>query len=140
MSREPNALRAGPRTPWAGLAGATCLVALVGCASVPIPTEQVARATTLVQRAEETRDIESAALSLRKAQDELAEAKNAMRKEAYVEARRKAERAEVDAEVALSEAERARAHRAAEERAQTINAMEQEMYRNPGMVPAGGLQ
>jgi len=135
MSGEQTEFRARRRIHWGGLAGSACLVVLAACATTA-PTEQLTRAETTVQRAEETRDIDSAALSLRKAQDELEEAKTAMQEEDYIEARRKAERAEVDAELALFEAERARADKAAKELANTIDAMQQEMNRNP--IPGGG--
>jgi hypothetical protein len=136
---EQTEFRARRRILWGGLAGSACLVALVGCATTA-PTEQMARAEATVQRAQETRDVESAALALRKAQDELNEAKTAMQEEDYVEARRKAERAEVDAELALTEAERSRADKAADELANTIDAMQQEMNRNPRGTAGGGIQ
>jgi type VI protein secretion system component VasK len=139
MSREQTEFRARRRIRTGGLAGAACLVALFGCATTA-PTEQMTRAETIVQRAEEARDIESAALSLRKAQDELKAAQKAMQEEEYLEARRKAERAEVDAELALIEAERARANKAADELKSTIAAMEQEIGRMPPVGAGGGVR
>jgi hypothetical protein len=119
---------------WRRFAAASCAAAAVGCSSVPEPREQLARAETAVQRAEQTRDVESAALSLRRAQDALSSAQTAMHEGDYEQALMQAERAEVDAELALSQADSTRAKRSAEDLANTVDVMRQELRR---IAPGG---
>jgi hypothetical protein len=119
---------------WRRLAAASCAVAAIGCSSIPAPTEQLTRAEAAVQRAEQTRDVESAALSLRRAQDALSSAQTAMHEGDYIQAQMQAERAQVDAELALSQADSTRAKRSADDLANTIDVMRQEIRR---VAPGG---
>ena len=110
----------------AWLAG-VAVAALVGCASTPPPDESVARAETQVRSARQDGAAQHAALALRRAEDALAGAKQALRDERFIEARRKAETAQVEAELAAALSRRARARQAVEELERTVAALEQEI-------------
>jgi hypothetical protein len=100
-----------------------------GCASVPRPDEAVARAEAMVRGAEQAGATQAAPATLRRAQDELQRARNAMRDEEYVEARRAAERAQVQAELAAAETRRAKTQQALLELERTVDVLEEEIQR-----------
>ena len=114
------------------------LIAVAGlglaCASAPPPPEEIAYAEEAVAqaRARDARTYASAAL--RKAEDKLAKAREAARedgdeKEKRLKARRLAEEAKVDAQLALAESERAQTQRDVDELRRTLEALEQEVER-----------
>jgi Domain of unknown function (DUF4398) len=76
------------------------MLALGACSSVPPPEEQLATADAAVRGAEEANAASEAPAPLRRARDKLTQARDAMRNEEYVDARRLAEQAAVDAELA----------------------------------------
>ena len=99
-----------------------------GCASTPPPTEQVAAARAMVGQAQPLAARE-APLELSAAQTKLALAEDAMQRREYEAARRYAEQAEVDARLAWTSAENARAQRAAAEVEQGIQTLRRELGR-----------
>jgi hypothetical protein len=99
-----------------------------GCASTPPPTEQVAAARAMVGQAQPLAARE-APLELSAAQTKLALAEDAMQRTEYEAARRYAEQAEVDARLAWTSAENARAQRAAGEVEQGIQTLRRELGR-----------
>jgi type IV pilus biogenesis protein CpaD/CtpE len=100
---------------------------LAGCASTP-PTEQLAAARAMVGQAQPVAARE-APLELSVAQTKLARAEDAMQRSEYEAARRYAEQAEVDARLAWTSAENARAQRAAAEVEQGIQTLRRELDR-----------
>lgn len=96
------------------------------CASVPVPREQLAKAEDAVTRAEQEGAGQYAPLPLRKAEDELERAKEALGEERNVEARRAAERAEAEADLATATAQRERSQALVAELARTVNALEED--------------
>lgn len=81
--------------------GAACLL---GCAHSPAPTQQVAGSLAAVRAAEEAgaANVPDAALHMKLAQEEIAEAQKLMGEEKNAKAEDKAMRARNDAELALS--------------------------------------
>jgi hypothetical protein len=99
-----------------------------GCATTPPPTEQLAAARAMVNQAQPTAGKE-APLELQNAQTKLSRAEDAMQRGDYEIARRNAEQAEVDAKLAWSVAENARAQRAAAEVERGIETLREELDR-----------
>src|SRR6185437_4930390 len=89
--------------------------ALGGCASQPKPTAQLVRASTLVSEAEKNEAQHFAAADLQRARDELSNAQTAESAEKYDSARREAERAAADADLASARAASGKAHQSAEQ-------------------------
>lgn len=114
------------RTTLACTAALAVLVLGWACASVPAPREELAAAEEAVTRAEQEGAGQYAPLPLRKAEDDLERAKEAMREERHREARRAAERAEAQAELATATAQRERAQAMVAELARTLNALEED--------------
>ena len=108
--------------------GYAAALAAVGwaCASVPVPRAELARAEDAVARAEQEGAGQYAPLPLRKAEDDLERAKEAVDEERNREARRAAERAEAEAELATATAQRERAQALVTELARTVNALEED--------------
>ena len=111
------------------------LVALVavasGCASSkPPPTAQLAESRTVIAQAEQTGADRYAPLELRKAKQKLDEAERLASKGDYDSARRMAEQAAVDAELAETLAQSQKAQAAVQEIRATIEALRQEIRRN----------
>jgi acyl-CoA synthetase (AMP-forming)/AMP-acid ligase II len=86
---------------------------MLGCASVPAPTEQIALSKAAVANAVSAGAPEFAAPDISSAQDKLARANLAMVAEDYESARWLAEHAQVDAELAAAKARSAKAQKAA---------------------------
>jgi len=86
---------------------------VVGCASVPAPTEQIAVSKMAVSNATSAGGNEFASAEMRAAQDKLERAIQAMTAKDYKNARLLAEQAEVDAQLAASKARSAKAQKAA---------------------------
>lgn len=101
---------------------------LAACATTPPPTEQLAAARAMVSQAQPAAGRE-APLELQTAQAKLGRAEDAMQRGDYEIARRNAEQAEVDARVAWTAAESARAQRAAGEVERGIQALREELGR-----------
>lgn len=95
--------------------------ALAGCSTAAPPRENVAAADLAVKRALDSRASESAPLDLRLAVDKLDRAKVAMSQKDYIRARRLAEEALVDAQVAEAKSGSDQARRAAVEAQQTLD-------------------
>ena len=105
------------------------LATLGGCASTPAPTEQLAVAEAAVQRANTTSTSENAAVELKVATNKLAGARQAMASKDYELARRLAEQAEVDAEVAGLRSQAAHSRQAAQEAQDASRALSEETNR-----------
>ena len=102
-----------------------------GCATQgPQPTEEMTRARTLVQQADKADAQRYAAADLQRAHDELSNADKATREKKYAEARRYAEAAEADADVAQARGSAGEAQRAAHEIQESNQTLRQETERN----------
>ena len=103
-------------------------VGLSSCAGKP-PTatvSQMSQADLAVQQASKSKAPEYASLELYTAREQFASAQEAMHKKDYTQARRLAERALVNAQLAETKAEAEQARRAAAELRQSIEALRRE--------------
>jgi hypothetical protein len=112
---------------WMGLG---LILGWTACASAPPPRDAIGRARAALDSAEKSGAASDAPLEVRKARDELARAENALREERNEEARRAAEKAEVEAVLAATEARKARGEREFKDISQTVRALEKEVRRD----------
>lgn len=105
---------------------------LGGCATAPVPDEQMAVAEAAVSRASTASTGASAPVELRQATAKLAEARAAKAAGNAVLALRLAEQAELDAQVAESHAQTVRARDAARESEAAALALRNEINRKAG--------
>ena len=123
-----NLMSTGTRRalPVAAVAG---LIALGGCASVPAPVEQMAVADAAVQRANTTSTNDNAAAELEVATAKLARARQAMTRKEHGLARRLAEQAQVDAQVAALRSQARHSSDAAHETQEATRVLAEEIDR-----------
>lgn len=114
--------RAAAATAPAAALALTASLALA-CASLPPPTQTLAQAELAVREAEQANAREHASLELYQATEKLQTARRAMANEDYVIARRLAEEALVQAQLAEQKAQTARAEQTAQELEETIAAL-----------------
>jgi hypothetical protein len=102
-----------------------CVAGLLalGCASVPVPTGEVAQADLAVNKAEAVNASAVAPLDMRLAREKLEKAKLDVKEGKNEEARRLAETAEADALVAEAKARSTRAQQATQELQQQVDAL-----------------
>jgi hypothetical protein len=119
------------------MAGALVCAAAAGCATEGVkPTDELTKAHTVVEQADKGGNAQRyAAADLQRAHDELADADRADGQQKYSEARYFAQRAEVDADVAIARGNAAEQQKAAADVAQGNNALQQESERNQGSQP-----
>jgi Domain of unknown function (DUF4398) len=113
-----------------------CLSA-VGCASQgPKPNDELTKAHTVVEQADKGGNAQRyAAADLQRAHDELSDADRLSGQGKYDEARYFAQRAEVDADVAVARGNSGEAQKAAADVAQGNNTLQQETQRNDTAGP-----
>ena len=102
---------------------------IAGCASTPMPNEKLAVAKASVQRAEQAGGPAAAPAEMASAHDKLAHANQAADARNGEEATQLAEQANADARLAEALADQARAHKAAVEFDESMNALRQESSR-----------
>jgi hypothetical protein len=106
---------------------------LMGCASTPAATDNIARARTLVDQAARGSAQRCAAADLGRARDGLQKAAAADREGEPELAARLADEAAADAELALARAESAEAARAAEEVQRSVEVLRRETERKAAL-------
>jgi hypothetical protein len=116
---------------WAFTASALAFLALgiTGCASVPPPTEQMALSRDAVSEAQSVGAAEHAPVELSAAQTKLSAATAAMARDENLKARRLAEEAEADANLAATKARTAKAKAAVAELQEGIRVLRGELDR-----------
>jgi hypothetical protein len=116
---------------WAFTASALAFLALgiTGCASVPPPTEQMALSRVAVSEAQSVGAAEHAPVELSAAQTKLSAATAAMARDENLKARRLAEEAEADANLAATKARTAKAKAAVAELQEGIRVLRGELDR-----------
>jgi hypothetical protein len=125
-----------PRVHAAAIGAAVFLAAaLGGCASQPKPTAQLVRASTLVSQAEKDRAQRYAAADLQRARDELSSAQAADSAGKYDSARRLADRAAVDANLASARASSGKARESAAQVRHSLETLKQQVQQSP--APSG---
>ena len=105
------------------------LTVLAGCSTISPPKDSLAAADLAVQQATKSKAPQYSPLELRKAMDKLDEAKRAMTKEEYVKARRLAEEALVDAQLAEAKADSEDARRTASDVRESLETLRREAER-----------
>lgn len=113
----------------AALIGVT-LLALTGCASAPVPTEQLAVSKTQIESATTAGGTEFAPLELKMAREKLEAANRAVAEKENEKAARLASEAQVDAKLAETKALSAKAQKAVAETQDHLRTMQQEVNRN----------
>jgi uncharacterized protein DUF4398 len=114
---------------WKSWSIATAAGALaVGCQSVPSPRDAIAEADEAITQARAHDAEQYAPLPLREAEDKVQKARAEARDhDQYGTARRFAEQAQVDAQLALAEAEKAKTQENVDELERTVRALEEEL-------------
>jgi Domain of unknown function (DUF4398) len=105
-------------------------LSVAGCATTPIPNEQLAVAKSSVQRAEQYGAPELAPVEMATARQELASAEKAAADHQPLPATQWAEKANVDAQLAEATAQERRAHKAATDFDASMTALRQETQRS----------
>ncbi|QBQ55029.1 DUF4398 domain-containing protein [Nitrosococcus wardiae] len=100
---------------------------LSGCASVPPPRKEMAEATLIVSEAQETEAPQYAPVELRTARNKLSAAESAMAEEDYKKARRLAEQALVDAQLAEAKSQAEIQRQQVEELRKSIEMLRREL-------------
>jgi hypothetical protein len=131
MHNRPNPLRSAGFAPGPALSGVllVAVVALGGCAGTPVPHESMAVATSAVAQASSTGTGTLAPNELRIAVDKLAAARAALAAGDEGRARRLAEQATLDAQVAEMQAQSARSTAAAKETEDAARVLREELNR-----------
>ena len=117
--------------------GALLCAVAVGCASEGVkPSDELTKAHTVVEQADKGGNAQRyAAADLQRAHDELSDADRYDAQKKYNEARYFAQRAEVDADVAVARGNSGEAQKAAADVAQSNNTLQQETQRNDANGP-----
>jgi hypothetical protein len=114
------------RTRWSIAIAAGALA--LACETTPAPRDALAQAEEAIARARARDADQYAPLKLREAEDKLEKARNMARDDDQrVTARRVAEEAQVDAELALAQSERAQAELNVQEMERTVRALDREI-------------
>ena len=119
------------------MAGALVCASAAGCATEGVkPTDELTKAHTVVEQADKGGNAQRyAAADLQRAHDELSDADRADGQRKYSEARYFAQRAEVDADVAVARGNAGEQQKAAADVAQGNSTLQQETQRNQGSQP-----
>jgi hypothetical protein len=120
------------------LFGAAAFLSLLvaGCASVPRPTEDLARAKSLVQQADAGNVQRFAAVELNQARDKLQAAERADTEEDFDVARRHANEAAADAELASALARSREVQQSVAEQQKNLDALRQQIMRGDPLPKA----
>lgn len=108
---------------------ATVAVLLGGCASQPMPTDQLAVAEQAVRDAERAGAVELAPVEMRSARDKLGAAQRAVDAKQAQTSTQLAEQAQVDAQLAEATARAQKAGRAVDELEDSLRALQRETQR-----------
>lgn len=104
-------------------------ISMVGCASAPAPTEQMAVSKAALSNASSVGGNEFAPLQLKSAMEKMDGAEQAMTEKDYVRARQLAEQAQADAQLAGAMAHSAKAKKAADALQEDSRVLRQEIDR-----------
>jgi len=96
-----------------------------------VPSEKIRNAEQAIDRARQNGAVAYAPLEIRLAEDKLKAAEEAMKKEEYETARRLADEAFVDAQVAEQKAQGAKSLEAAQELQKTVDTLRRELKQKP---------
>jgi hypothetical protein len=108
------------------------LLLIAACASTPPPTQEISAAEQSMTDAEQARVAEHALPELQEARTKLSAARTAVQNEDMVLAKRMAEQASIDIQLASAKAELAKAEAVNDDLTKNIDVLKQEMDRNTG--------
>lgn len=114
--------------PWAksvSLLAASCI--LGACTSTPAPDDLLTQTEMRVETAEENQAGRQAPIALRDARDQLDDARESMRAESYLVARRQLEKAMANADYAIIKSRSEQMQQAAQEVRQTLETLRSEL-------------
>lgn len=116
---------------WTAVPVIFCGLLLCGCASPGVaPVEKISTVERAIQEARDSNATVSAPLELRHAEDKLKEAKVAMKEEEFEKARRLADEALIDANLAEATAHSEKAKKTAQEMHDDIDTLRREVERS----------
>jgi Domain of unknown function (DUF4398) len=115
---------------WMSVSVVGAALAVSGCSAAQPPVASVARAEMAIRQAGESPAPQHASAELRVAREKLLAAQKAMDDDDYEEARRLAEQATVDAQLAQAKASSAETQQQAAELRKTIDALREEAVRS----------
>jgi len=104
----------------------TTIIGLFGCASETPPINTISTADTALNQAMMVKASEYAPVEMQRAMEKLGRAKQALADEEYEDARRLAEQAQIDAQLAEAKARSGNAREMAQQTQQTIEALRRE--------------
>ncbi|HEX7720237.1 MAG TPA: DUF4398 domain-containing protein [Woeseiaceae bacterium] len=131
MNNAAQGDRAPIKKPATAVLAVAMLVVAGGCASTPDrPAGELATAEAVIAQAQQSGAAEHSPAELAAAQNKLAEAKLAAERDDMVAARRLAEQAALDAELATAMTRNQQAESAVDELNDTIDALREEIARN----------
>lgn len=132
-------MQAEKRSPWPLTAGVCAAAAiLAGCGSTPVPREQLAVGQASIQAAQTAGAGELAPVELQRAREKYAMAVAAAKEREFEAARKLADEADIDAQVARTKAQAERSRRAADEVRAGVRTLQQQINSNaPGGAGAG---
>ena len=116
----------------AAVLGALAIV-LPGCSSTPVPEAEIAGARAALMSAENQGSTPYAPVEMDRARDKLRRAEQAMRQEDYNDAKRLADEAQADAELAQALTGKAEAEQAVREMEISIEVLREEILRAKGL-------
>lgn len=128
MTKKIYSLRSNQMMRMIGVTAGAAII-MAGCASTPAPTEQMAVSRVEVSNASSAGGNEYAPLQLKSAMEKMAGAERAMAEKNYDLARRLAEQAQVDAQLAGATARSAKAQKAADALQEDSRVLRQEIDR-----------
>ena len=118
--------RRDPVIQWSTVLLVCGVIGLSGCSAGRPPTAQLAQATLAVQEADKSKAPQYAPAELHTARQELESAQQVLREKDYTKARRLAERALVNAQLAAAKAETEQTRQAAAALQRSIESLRQE--------------
>lgn len=114
-------------------ASAIACLFLVACASTPPPTQQITAAEVSISHAEQAQVADYASPELSSAREKLTAARAAVDKKDMKSAKRLAEQAALEADLATAKLNAAKAKTVNDEMLKSTSEIKQEMQRNPGV-------
>lgn len=106
------------------------VISFISCASTRPPTEHIARSQSIINQAEQVGAENYAPLEIREARKKLERANELIEEKEYEKAKRMAEQAEVDAELAEAKTLSEKAQKAVRELRESIRIIKEEISRN----------
>jgi hypothetical protein len=106
------------------------IMLMVGCAAKVVPVENISSAEMAIKEAESSNATVNAPLELKLATEKLSQAKAAMQKEEFEEARRLADESLLDAKLAEAKSRSEKAKKATQELRDSIQTLRQEIERS----------